>query len=56
VPLAALVAVVMSVGMSAVVVASRIENGTTAAGVAWLAVASAHAATSVTMPFAAPGH
>lgn len=53
VPVAASVAVAMTVGVSAALTVSRIDHGTVADG-AWLAVASAHAARSATS-FAAAG-
>jgi hypothetical protein len=43
VPVAAGVAVVMALGVSAALVVNRIDDGTAAVGGAWLTVASTHA-------------
>jgi hypothetical protein len=53
VPVAAGVAVVMALGVSAALVVNRIDDGTAAVGGAWLTVASAHAGPSVATSSAA---
>lgn len=50
---AALVAVVMSVGVCAALTINRIDSGTEAAGGSWRAVASAHAVPSIAAASAA---